>query len=104
MSFYPRVLSSCPRRACLLRQGDRREVIRNTDPLRGRVGTNLAGVLLYVIGITVACPVSSDTVVRSDWELSVAKGIGERNPDRIVACTSSSNHSLINDCSYGLAR
>eukprot|EP00959_Pyramimonas_sp_CCMP1952_P069882 1459185-Pyramimonas_sp.AAC.1 len=31
-------------------------VIRDTDPLRGHVGTNLAGVLLYVIGIAFACP------------------------------------------------
>eukprot|EP00959_Pyramimonas_sp_CCMP1952_P307479 6435914-Pyramimonas_sp.AAC.1 len=68
-------------------------VIRNTHPLRGRVGTNLAGVLVYVIGITFACPVSSDTVARSDWEPLVARDTVERSPDLIVAYTSSSNHS-----------
>eukprot|EP00959_Pyramimonas_sp_CCMP1952_P353580 7408024-Pyramimonas_sp.AAC.2 len=68
------------------------EVIRNTDPLRGRVGANLAGVLLYVIGVAFACPVSSDAVVRSDWGPSVANDIVERNADLVVAYASSSNH------------
>eukprot|EP00959_Pyramimonas_sp_CCMP1952_P088769 1857408-Pyramimonas_sp.AAC.1 len=79
MSCYPPVLPSCPHQARRRRQGDVctdkeivEKVIRNTNPLRGRLGTNLAGVLLYVIGIAYACPVSSDTVVRSDWGLSVA--------------------------------
>eukprot|EP00959_Pyramimonas_sp_CCMP1952_P337165 7060620-Pyramimonas_sp.AAC.1 len=36
------------------------KVIRNTDPLRGRVGANQARVLLCVIGVAFACPVPSD--------------------------------------------
>eukprot|EP00959_Pyramimonas_sp_CCMP1952_P278202 5816082-Pyramimonas_sp.AAC.1 len=38
------------------------EASRNTDPLRGRVGINLAGVLLHVVGVAFARPVSSDAV------------------------------------------
>eukprot|EP00959_Pyramimonas_sp_CCMP1952_P162748 3402401-Pyramimonas_sp.AAC.1 len=57
------------------------KVIRSTDPLRGRVGATLAGVLIYVIGIAFACPVSSDMLVRSDWKPSVAKDTAELNPD-----------------------
>eukprot|EP00959_Pyramimonas_sp_CCMP1952_P375691 7868488-Pyramimonas_sp.AAC.1 len=49
------------------------KVIRNTDPLRGRVGANLARVLLYVIGVAFACPASRDTAARPDWEPSMAK-------------------------------
>eukprot|EP00959_Pyramimonas_sp_CCMP1952_P022359 470746-Pyramimonas_sp.AAC.1 len=71
------------------------KAIRNTDPLRGLVGTNLAGVLLYVIDIAFACPVSSDTAVRPDWEPSMAEDIVERIPDLVVAYASSSNHHVI---------
>eukprot|EP00959_Pyramimonas_sp_CCMP1952_P343345 7191972-Pyramimonas_sp.AAC.1 len=57
------------------------KVIRNTDPLRGRVGANLAAAaLLYVIGIAFACPVSSDAVARPDLGPSMAEDIVERNP------------------------
>eukprot|EP00959_Pyramimonas_sp_CCMP1952_P119180 2491608-Pyramimonas_sp.AAC.1 len=67
------------------------KAMRNTDPLRGRVGANLAGALFYVIGIAFACPVSSDAVARPDWGPSMAKDTVERNHDLVVAYTSSSN-------------
>eukprot|EP00959_Pyramimonas_sp_CCMP1952_P303579 6352946-Pyramimonas_sp.AAC.1 len=73
------------------------KVIGNNDPFRGRVGTDLAGVLLYVIGAAFACPVSSDTVARSGRGPSVTKNIGERNPDFIFAYALSSNHHVISD-------
>eukprot|EP00959_Pyramimonas_sp_CCMP1952_P343663 7198812-Pyramimonas_sp.AAC.1 len=75
------------------------KLIRNSDQLRGRAGTNMARAMHYVIGIAVACPVSSGAVVLLDREPSVAKDIVGRNPDLAVAYTSSSNHHVISDCS-----
>eukprot|EP00959_Pyramimonas_sp_CCMP1952_P256091 5348944-Pyramimonas_sp.AAC.1 len=80
------------------------KVIRNTGPLRGRVGTNLAGVLVCVIGVAFVCEVSSDAVARPDEGPSMAKYVVERSPDLVVAYTSSSNHHVFSGCFSGLAR
>eukprot|EP00959_Pyramimonas_sp_CCMP1952_P115355 2410904-Pyramimonas_sp.AAC.1 len=67
------------------------KVIRNTDPLHGRGGTNMAGVLLYVIGITFACPVSSDTVARSDWGAIE----GRRHRRALISLPPTHHHQII---------
>eukprot|EP00959_Pyramimonas_sp_CCMP1952_P023555 495316-Pyramimonas_sp.AAC.1 len=80
------------------------KVIRDTGPLRGRAGADLARALLYIIGAAFACPVSSDTVARPDWEPPMAKDNVERNPGPVAAYTSSSTHHVIGDCFSGSAQ
>eukprot|EP00959_Pyramimonas_sp_CCMP1952_P146107 3059277-Pyramimonas_sp.AAC.1 len=71
------------------------KVIGNADPRRGRVGANLAGALLDVIGVAFTCIISGDAAARPEWGGGVGKDVVERNHDFIIANATPSTCSAV---------